>query len=212
MTSISRLDLGAYEAPRAAALAGVPPRTVYDWALKGLVVPSVNAEREKLWSYGDLLTLRLVRWLRTDKPDVARTKMGQVRALIAQHGDRLWQEDAAGRDVPTIGVDSSGGIVLVECEPARTLDGQGVFEGVDFFRPRPGEPGVDLRRPRPRLRIVPGKVAGEPHLVGSRLTTRSIAGLADRGFSLDLIAELYPTEDPEALADALDLEAELRAA
>jgi len=70
---------------------------------------------------------------------------------------------------------------------------------------------VDLRVPRPRLRIVPGKVAGEPHLVGSRLTTRTVAGLAVRGLSVAQIAVLYPHEEPEALAEAVELERSLAA-
>jgi uncharacterized protein (DUF433 family) len=70
---------------------------------------------------------------------------------------------------------------------------------------------VDLRAPRPRLRIVPGKVAGEPHLVGSRLTTRTVAALAARGFSAEQIAALYMHEDPAALAEAVELERSLAA-
>ena len=45
-----------------------------------------------------------------------------------------------------------------------------------------GMSGPDLLRPRPHLRIVPSKVAGEPHVEQSRLTTQTIAALADRGY------------------------------
>jgi len=58
---VRRLDLGAYEARRGGVLAGVALSTVYDWARKGIVVPSISPSREKLWSYGELLKLRLVR-------------------------------------------------------------------------------------------------------------------------------------------------------
>lgn len=61
MAVVDRLDVGAYEVPRAAALAGVPLSTLYHWAREEVVTPSVSATREKLWSYRDLLTLRLVR-------------------------------------------------------------------------------------------------------------------------------------------------------
>ena len=89
MAVVSRLDLGAYEASRAAALAGVPLSTLYHWAREEMVPPSVSATREKLWSYRDLLTLRLVRWLRTDKPDVARTAMTQVRHTLDELGKMI---------------------------------------------------------------------------------------------------------------------------
>lgn len=210
MGEVSRLDLGHYEASRAAALAGVPKSTLYHWAREELIVPSIFAMREKLWSYGDLLTLRLVRWLRTDKPEAARTTMREVRKTLDQLGDALWTVDEAGRAVPTIKVTSAGRVISVD-GPAETLSGQRVFDGDEFDLFGPFRTGPDLRVPRPRLRIVPGKVAGEPHLAHSRLITRDVAGLAARGFTLHEIGELYPTEDPDALREAIDLEDELAA-
>jgi len=44
---------GAYSAERAAALAGVPKSTIYYWARKGHLIPSVS-RRPFLWSYTDL--------------------------------------------------------------------------------------------------------------------------------------------------------------
>jgi len=208
---VCRLDLGAYEASRAAALAGVPLSTLYHWAREELVSPSVSATREKLWSYRDLLTLRLVRWLRTDKPEVARTTMTQVRRMLDELGDDLWMIDQRGRDVPTIKVTRSGEVIKA-AGPAEALSGQRVFEGDAFDLFAPFDTAPDLRVPRARLRIVPGKVAGEPHLAHSRLTTRDVAGLARRGFTLAEIRELYPGEDSDALREAIDLEASLLAA
>lgn len=210
MGEVSRLDLGYYEASRAAALAGVPKSTLYHWAREELIVPSISATREKLWSYGDLLTLRLVRWLRTDKPEAARTTMRDVRKTLDHLGDALWTVDEAGRAVPTIKVTRAGKVIWVD-GPAETLSGQRVFEGDEFDLFGPFHTGPDLRVPRPRLRIVPGKVAGEPHLAHSRLITRDVAGLAARGFNLHEIGGLYPNEDPDALREAIDLEDELAA-
>ena len=68
MAAVVAFD-GCYDARRAAALSGVPKSTVYDWARKGLVIPSVSPEREKLWSYADLMALRVVSWLRHPKHD-----------------------------------------------------------------------------------------------------------------------------------------------
>jgi DNA-binding transcriptional MerR regulator/uncharacterized protein (DUF433 family) len=208
--SVSRLDLGAYEASRAAALSGVPERTVYHWARTGLVVPSVSADRDKLWSYGDLLTLRLVRWLRTDKHDVARTKMQEVRTLLDEVGDALWSADDGDREVPSIRVTRAGEIILIDA-PARTVYGQQVLSTDMLDLLAPFEDGVDLRRPRPHLRIVPGKVSGEIHLHGSRLTSRAVAGLARQGLTVETIAELYPDESHEGLREAIEVEDALAA-
>ncbi|MEX2619204.1 MAG: DUF433 domain-containing protein [Egibacteraceae bacterium] len=210
--TVSQLDLGHYEAERAAALAGVPRSTLYYWARTDLIVPSISAHREKLWSYRDLLTLRLVRWLRLPKDDlgVAATTMSNVRRLMDTVGERLWSIDESGREIPTILVGRDGTVFLDE-RPLSTLGGQVVLEHDQLDLLAPFDRGVDLRVPRPRLRIVPGKVAGEPHLLGSRLTTRTVAGLAARGLSVAQIAALYPHEEPEALAEAVELERSLAA-
>lgn len=217
MGTIASLDLGHYEAARAAALSGVPERTVYHWAKTGLIVPSISASRQKLWSYRDLLTLRLVAWLRTAKEDhetgeieVAASKLRDVAAMLDRAADELWRVDDEGREVPSVGVTRDGLIVLLD-DPAMTAHGQGILPDVlDLFAPF--GTGVDLRRPRPHLRIVPGKVSGEPHLSGSRLMTQAVASAAARGLSMKLVAKLYPHEDPVALAEAIDLETSLAVA
>ena len=190
---------GAYDAARAAALSGVPTRTLYDWKDRGIVVPSVRSSRVMLWSYEDLLTLRLVRWLREDKPDAIASSMRQVREALDAFGDDLWSEE----DASTLVVGSDG--TVVHRERGVTPSGQAVVDGMlDLFASYEG--AVDLRQPRPRLRIVPGRCAGEIHLQGSRLTSLTVHALARRGYSDDHIATLYPHESVEALAEACDLE------
>ena len=71
--------------------------------------------------------------------------------------------------------------------------------------------GPDLIRPRPSIRIVPGKVSGEPHLVGSRITTKSVAALYRRFGDLRPVAALYPEAAPETIEQAIDLENDLAA-
>jgi uncharacterized protein (DUF433 family) len=205
--TVSRLDLGAYEAKRAAALAGVPVSTLYDWARAGIVTPSVSAQREKLWSYADLFTIRLVRWLRDPKPDIARTTMREVREVLDRFAADLWREDN-GAPRPTIAVTRDG--MVVHPGQGVTAYGQQVMDVLDLFAPF--ETGVDLREPAEHLRIHPGRLAGEPHLVGTRLTTRTIAALAARGYDVPTICRLYPDEDPVAIREALDLEEKLAAA
>ncbi|MGI9018790.1 MAG: DUF433 domain-containing protein [Euzebya sp.] len=105
-----------------------------------------------------------------------------------------WAEAFASGDAPhtSILVTRSGQIVIMHDPPAM-VDGQLLIDS------------VDLRRPRPKLRIHPGRISGEPHLKGSRLTTRAIAGLLDRGLPQDMVEELYPMDDPEGIAQTVDL-------
>ena len=208
---------GCYEARRAAALSGVPQSTVYDWARKGIVVPSISAEREKLWSYADLMTLRIVSWLRHPKGSAVHVRpasaMRRVREALRQLDERgldLW--DGQDGQSPLV-VDRSGEIIILEGDFATNVDGQGrlrdLLDPLGPFDRSDGCQGPDLRRPRAHLRIVPGKCAGEPHLVGSRLTTPTIAALACRGFGIDDLARLYPDETRESIAEAIELETAL---
>ena len=99
---------------------------------------------------------------------------------------------------------------MLDRSPREDLQGQALLDGtVDLFARF--QSGPDLRRARPHLRIARGKVAGEPHLAHSRLTTHSVAALADRGLSAGRITQLYPHEDRIALHEALDLERQLPA-
>jgi DNA-binding transcriptional MerR regulator len=82
---------GVYDANRAAVLAGVPKTTLHRWARTQLLVPSVSPNpRTRLWSWGDLLALRAVDWLRREKPDaipaVPLTRVRRALSVLEQHG------------------------------------------------------------------------------------------------------------------------------
>lgn len=207
---------GCYEAARASALSGVPQSTVYWWARHGIVVPSVSPTREKLWSYADLMALRIVSWLRHAKPEeLPASPMSRVRqalALLAAIGLDLWDSGSAA-PCPLL-VDARGFIYVRHGDVV--LDGSGQpallpAEVLELTAPfDAGLAGPDLVRPRPHLRIVPSKVSGEPHLEHSRITTLTLAALAGRGYSVKRIAVMYD-EPEDVVAEALDLEQQLAA-
>lgn len=205
---------GCYEARRAAELAGVPLSTVYDWARKGVVVPSISEHRIKLWSYADLMGLRITYWLRKPKGDVRATPMSEVRAALSklsELGQAVW--DPSTKSSPVL-VDRSGVVHLRDSDGSLAdLAGRMSLseELLDPLQPfgAAGLRGPDLLRPRPHLQIVPGKVAGEPHLIGSRLTSPTVAALSRRGFALERIYGMYPQEDQAGIQDAIELEQEI---
>ncbi len=210
---------GAYSADRAAALSGVPKSTVHYWARKEILVPSVSAERIRLWSYSDLLALRVIAWLRATKtaPDgqaIAPTTMTAVRTGLRELANidlALWTEEGS----PNIAVDRGGRIVLNATPSPEHPDGQAVLDAdaLDLLRPLAiGRlvRGPDLVAPRPRLRIVPGKLAGAPHVHRTRIETEALAALRRRGLTVGKITALYPAIDIADVEDALDLECELQ--
>ena len=72
--------------------------------------------------------------------------------------------------------------------------------------------GPDLVAPRPRLRIVPGKLSGAPHVRRTRIETEVLAALARRGLTRERIVGLYPVIEDADVRDALDLESDLQPA
>jgi uncharacterized protein (DUF433 family) len=206
---------GAYSAERAAALSGVPKSTVYYWARKGHLVPSV-AQRPLLWSYTDLLALRTIYWLRQPKKaferDVPATSMPRVRRALAQLRELNLDLFEKGR--PSVAVTLGGEVVInAEAVPLQLLEGQylerelvdvvGPFEGLE------GTKGPDLLWPRPTIQILPRKISGAPHVAGTRLPTESIFALASRGLSVEQIARIYPFVSRDSLQDSIDLEQQL---
>lgn len=214
---------GAYVAARAAALAGVPKSTVYDWARKEVIVPSISPVRERLWSFADLLGLRIVSWLRRTKATpshtIPATPMQKVRQALEQlhaQGREPWTFSYTdGTTATPIWVDPTGAIHLELDSELRNLKGQQILGRgfLDLLGPfdMDGVRGPHLVLPRPHLRIVPGKLAGQPHIAQSRLSTLAIAALASKGMSLDTIQSLYPSMPLEVILEAISLEDQLRA-
>mgnify|MGYP001594884122 CR=1 FL=1 len=207
----------AYSAERAAALAGIPLSTLHYWARTELLVPSVSATRVKLWSYQDILGLRTIDWLRRDKPmtddtSIPRSRMRAIRTALNRL-DELDLGSWTDEGQPRIVVDRDGSILIERDHLLTDLEGQLLLkEALDLIAPfGEGEAGwgPDLRCPRPHLRIVPGKLAGEPHVESTRVETQALAALARRGYSAAEIAELYPFLARVAVDEALDLEEQL---
>lgn len=206
---------GCYEAVRAAALSGVPLSTMYWWARHGIVVPSVSPTKEKMWSYADLMALRIVSWLRHTKgeelPASPMPRVRQALALLADLGIDLWNPTSA--DTSPLLVDAGGFIYIKQGDVVLNSSGHPALLPAEVLKltapfNEAGLRAPDLVMPRPHLRIVPSKVSGEPHLEHSRITTLTIAALASRGYSTGRIAALYDVSE-EAVGEALELEEQL---
>ena len=213
MGGLAALD-GVYRGPRAAALSGVPIATLRHLACAGIVVPCASGSRPSLWSYEDLLAVRAFAWLRRPKhvggvslpPAPLRVVRGAL-AAVRDLGREVWTGDDGSRVL----VDAAGHVFARGREGALDDCRQLGAETIDVLAPFEfeGRRGPDLVRPRPLLRIVPGKLAGAPHVGGTRVETAALAALADRGFAATRIAVLYRELAVEAIAEAIDLQRQL---
>lgn len=212
------LQRGAYPAPRAAALSGVPLSTVHWWARNDVLEPSISKERVKLWSYADLMGLRVIHWLRQAKTSedgaaIPRSAMPAVRQAVSQLREldmELWSEEAG----PNVLVDRTGSIHLATAPDAEAAHRQRVLDedALNLIAPfNVGRAqGPDLVSPRPQLRIVPGKLGGAPHIHRTRVESEALNALRDGGLQTAVIYELYPDLPRDAIDEALDLEIQLQ--
>jgi uncharacterized protein (DUF433 family) len=208
--------LGAYTADRAAALSGVPKSTIHWWARHDVVVPSVSPTKVMLWSYADLMALRVIYWLRQRKTtalgvEIPRTSLPSVRRALKEL--RVLDLALWDRDRPTVLVDTHGRVHLQRDERVQNLVGQvvsgDVLDLIAPFSTSEGTNGPDLIAPRAELRIVPGKLSGSPHVVHTRLETRALAALVADGFDVAGIHRLYPYVTSPQIEQALELERQL---
>jgi uncharacterized protein (DUF433 family) len=211
------LTIGVYTAERTAALSGVPKSTIHYWARHGVLTPSVSAEKVKLWSYADLMALRVIDWLRSQKATkeghlIPRSKMRAVRAALAA----LRREDLPIWDggSSALVVNAEGKVYIEAREGLTSVAGE--FAHRDLLLPiapftlHERSAGPDLMHPRPTLRIIPGKLGGSPHVVDTRIETRALSSLHDSGMSIERIAALYPNLQRTEIEEAVDLEEQLK--
>lgn len=210
---------GVYAAPRASALAGVPLRTLYQWAQQEVVVPSISPERVKLWSWSDLVAARAVYWLRQPQDDRKPTPMTQVRALI----ERIESEDitlgqALTSQSVVLSVDPSGiphietNGVLTEARRgwSQRVSGEVMRDILHPFSIDEGIVGPHLLAPAKGISIIPGKLSGEPHVQDTRIETRVLRALWERGYRLEQLADLYPDASELFIRRAVRLERQLQ--
>ncbi len=210
---------GVYAAPRASALAGVPLRTLYEWARQEVVIPSISPEKVKLWSWSDLVAARAVYWLRLPQDGRKPTPMSQVRALIERiEAEEVTLGQALTSRSVVLSVDPSGTphvetegmLTEARAEWRQRVSGEGVQDILHPFSIEDGIVGPHLLTPAQGLSIIPGKLAGEPHIQDTRIETRVLSALWDRGFRLEQLSTLYPDASGASIRGAIRLERQLR--
>lgn len=206
---------GRYKASRASQLSGIPERTLYDWARHDVLVPDFDRDSPKLWSYRDLILLRMVFWLR---------EKGMEREEVASHVEDTRHLLSLG-DIRAARARSDGSH-LHRGKETVSVEGQAAFEEVfeyldeftvDEAANLVGEVrqrtlwGPNLREPSARTQISPWVMSGEPCVRNTRIPTSTLYALhRTRALSAVAIMRLYPGVTEEDVQDALELEAKLR--
>jgi uncharacterized protein (DUF433 family)/DNA-binding transcriptional MerR regulator len=210
-----RVPRGRYTYERASQLSGVPARTLHHWARERVLIPDFNDDRPKMWSYRDLVFIRLFTWLRMNgmTPAQASRRIDHVRTAL---------RDLRG-DVSKVRI--AGGVFLLGDETFDRVTGQQIFAEVlayfnvfdleaplsapEFGRSRLW--GPDLVRPSRQTAISPWVMGGDPCVKSTRIPTSTLFALTEeRGLKPPGILALYPGLWMEAVEDAVTLERRLR--
>lgn len=144
---------GAYTAERASVITGVPRSTIHAWARTEVLIPSISAERVKLWSDADLAALQTIYWLRHRKrfgvgAEIPATSMHAIRRALARL--RALGEPLCRAEGTSLWVDADGEVHVRGPAGFETRRGQLVLPGaldlVAPFTPAEARPGRRYRR------------------------------------------------------------------
>jgi uncharacterized protein (DUF433 family) len=133
--------------------------------------------------------------------------MADVRGLVQE----LRSSSFHWRDLHEMVAVSESGRVFIRLgntDVVLAANRQGYLPGT-LALVRPYASGPDLLAPRKSVRIIPGKLSGEPHVVGSRISTSNLWALYREGYSVAQLQELYPDLSADSIAEAVEFEGQL---
>ena len=194
-----------YPAKMVSALTGVSAHQLRRLRYRGVVAPSRGRDGEYLYSFDDLLVLRIFAKLR---PYISAQKIDKAffgfQKLISSEGQDTLGAHRFGTDGESIFVDATDSAVDLVKRP-----GQGtVFtfdEMIEEFVNWRGERVPNLLHPRRHLEIDPGRLGGWSTVKGTRIPFDTIAALRlDDDMSMDDISYYYPSVTVQAVEDSVD--------
>jgi uncharacterized protein (DUF433 family)/DNA-binding transcriptional MerR regulator len=209
-----RLPRGRYTNERASQIAGVPSRTIYHWAHEDLLVPDFAHETPRMWSYRDLVMLRLFAWFRARKmpPERAAAEVARVRSLLAEEAATLSKIRSDGKVVYLDeSVEDVGSSQLAIAEAVMCLGQFDLMAPLEKAGPITRLWGPNLIRPTARTSISPWVLAGDPCVRDSRIPTATLFALSyERGLEPLEISFLYDDLSDVAVVEAIKLEKRMR--
>ena len=195
MASHAPAAIGSYSAREVARLAGVSPRRVGSWARYG-IIPSVS-RKPRIYSYADAGEAVLARYL---------IEQGRKPREIRQMVERL-REHSGQWPLATVPLEHEGKLIVVRQGDDVLIDavdhpGHHVAAAtfVDLKEVRAAlERGgwVAIKHPRQHIEVDPERLSGQPVIRNRRVSTETVADLAQRPEGLALLKDDYDLTDDE---------------
>jgi uncharacterized protein (DUF433 family) len=214
-----RFPGGRYTADRASQLSGIPRSTIYDWRREEVFEPDFSAATPAMWSYRDLVLLRLLAWLRQGgmrRPDAAE-KLRFVKDALSSGADirfiRATRTDVVLDDGRGTRFEDDRDNLLPSADFYHLLAAFDLHEPIKELRPAVNRAvwAPDLVTQSQHSFISPWVMAGDPCVERTRIPTTAIYALrSERALPVASIVALYPGLTAEAAQDVIELEGRLR--
>ncbi|MXN51872.1 DUF433 domain-containing protein [Shinella sp. AETb1-6] len=189
--------IALFTVDQASRLTGVSRRQLGSWARDGFFAPSVSPGEggpfTRLYSFKDLLSLKVLNQLRNDTR-VSMDHLKEVKRDLAHLGEDLWVKSTLyllgkkvviERDDETRHEAGSGQEVFQI--PLKIIVG-GMRERIREMNKRGADEVGHIERTR-------GIVGNKPVIAGTRIPVSSIKEFSEAGFSVDQIMKEYPSLD-----------------
>lgn len=192
----------------AATLSGASLPQLRNWRRTGLLVPEYGSSYRALYSFRDVVALRTVVSLRREIPlqRIRRAFSGLTSLKLTDHPSN-YRLTTDGDSVFLVEETSTTDLV-------RRPGQQVLADLVDVFAPfrnMQGRQVVDFLHPRANLDVREGRMGGWPTISGTRVAYNTIAELmGDGSVPPESVPYYFPTVSAEAVADAVDFDAEVR--
>jgi len=127
-----------YSAERTAQLSGIPRSTIYDWQRSDVYRPDFVHASPMMWSYRDLVYLRVLAWLRSK---------GMERAMAAGAVVAIKSDISKGQRIVRLRADRRS--LIANDELANRISGEDPLPGLGSFLQEFDllEPVADFERP-----------------------------------------------------------------
>jgi uncharacterized protein (DUF433 family)/DNA-binding transcriptional MerR regulator len=208
----------AFPIPVASVLTGATVRQLAYWrkrtpAADPLLVPAGKRSGRYLYSWGDVVALRTIVYLRQEKslPRIRRA-VETLRRLEAEEWTHLGAYRLISTSSTIVVATPSGQLLDLEQQPGTVLDEVLMGDVLAPFATSSGREVPDLKRPRPCIAVDPGVLGGYPVIAGTRVPFDVVARLTQDELEPAEIAVIYPSVEPEAIVDAVRFAEQVAAA
>ena len=200
----------AFPVPIASVLSGASIDQLAYWrketaSAPPLLVPETRRSGRYLYSWADVIALRSIVYLRSEKslPRI-REAVAVLRKLEADDWTHLARYKLISTSTTIIVQTPKGDLLDLQAAPGTVLDEVLMRDVLEPFETAHGRQVPALRQPRQHLQVHPNILGGYPVIAGSRVPFHVVAGLAEDGVEPADISQMYPSVTAEAVPDAHD--------